>query len=273
MAPSIYGATRYYIIYNCIVYIIQLHHVIVYIMYTSCIVYCLVLSLPFTDGQRNIYVRSIYPHFFKNIGAPRRNYVTATSLQTRNRHCNYWDASNWQKLLSYLHCSYAEGEQFLWLHWEERHVIVPLKRLMLRNSSVVHLIDPCFSLDVYPAVTVFFASPTESNFEPYHSKEMNTYFMPLWTREELMDAHSKLSLTFEEDIFRFWGGVFLDSYRSNLLHSHLTKILQSGKLLQLVQVTDDFTLSPDINHCQWLIHRVPSSDYRSCVCEVPSDYL
>ena len=60
----------------------------------------------------------------------------------------------------------------------------------LDNSSVVHLIDPCFSrglIDVYPAVAVFFASPTQSNFEPYHSKEMNTYFMPLWTREELIN--------------------------------------------------------------------------------------
>ena len=44
-------------------------------------------------------------------------------------------------------------------------------------------------------------------------------------------------------------------------------------LLQLVQVIDYFTLSPDFNHCQWLLHRVPTSDYRSCVCEVPSDYV
>ena len=128
-------------------------------------------------------------------------------------------------------------------------------------------------IDVNPAVAVFFASPTETNFEPFHLKEMNMYFMPLWTKEELMDAHSKLGSTFEEEIFRCWGGVFLDSYRSKLLHTNLTEFLKSKMLVDLVQVTDHSARSPEMEHYQWLLHRVPCDDYQSCVCQVPSDFV
>ena len=99
------------------------------------------------------------------------------------------------------------------------------------------------------------------------------YFMPLWTKEELMDAHSKLGSTFEEEIFRFWGGVFLDSYRSKLLHTNLTQFLKSKMLVDLVQVIDHTTLTPEMKHYQWLLHRVPCDDYQSCVCQVPSDFV
>ena len=240
------------------------------------------LSLPFTDGQRNIYIRSIYPHFFSRILEHRKEImslpphcrpgiaIAITGTPRTGKSCFLIYVAHMLKENS-INFVVTLGRKTYNSSFEDADVTKDL-----HNSSVVHLIDPCFSrgfIDVYPAVTVFFASPTESNFDPYHSKEINTYFMPLWTKEELIDAHSKLSLTFDEAIFHSWGGVFLDSYRSNLLHFHLTKILQSDKLLQLVQVTDDFILSPDIKQCQWLIHRVPSSDYRSCVCEVPSDYV
>ena len=92
----------------------------------------------------------------------------------------------------------------------------------LKNRSVVHLIDPgdnppILGLQRHEAFAIFFASPTISNINPYHQKELCTLFMPLWSRNEMEDCCTTLETPFNEDIFNRWGGVFIDSFRDEML--------------------------------------------------------
>ena len=242
----------------------------------------LVLTLPYIKEQRDVYVQSIYTDFFSRILKHRDDIMSLPSHSREGLAIAITGTPRTGKsyfLIYVAHMLQGENISFVITRgkktynssYEEADITKDLD-----NSSVVHLIDPHFSgcdIDVHAAIPVIFASPTESNFKPYHLKEIYRYFMPLWTREELMDAHSQLGSTFEEDLFRCWGGVFIDIPRSELLHLNLTEVLQSKMLVKLVKVFDHWALSPKISHCQWLIHRVPCDDYRFCVCEAPSDFV
>ena len=256
-----------------------IYNFIVYIIFS---ITFLVLTLPYIRGQRDVYVRSIYPDFFSRILMHRDDImslpshsreglaiaITGTPRTGKSYFLIYVAHMLQEKNINFV---ITLGRKTYNSSYEEADITKDLD-----DSSVVHLIDPSFTgcdIDVYPAIPVIFASPTESNFKPYHLKEIYRYYMPLWTREELIDAHSQLGSTFEEESFHCWGGVFLDTKRSDLLHFNLSEVLQSETLVNLVRVIDHWALTPGLQHCQWLIHRVPCDDYRSCLCEAPSDFV
>ena len=147
-----------------------------------------------------------------------------------------------------------------------------------KNRSVVHLIDPgdnppILGLQRHEAFAIFFASPTISNINPYHQKELCTLFMPLWSRNEMEDCCTTLETPFNEDIFNRWGGVFIDSFRDKMLEDQLDRILQSSILRDILSNLHCDALNEPVHQHQWLLHRYPIENYRRCEIQLPSPYV
>ena len=145
------------------------------------------------------------------------------------------------------------------------------------QKSVVHLIDPEGKpvpfLDQHEAFAVFFASPTITNIEPYHKKNLVCLFMPLWTRDEMQRCCDTLQLEFDAKIFEKWGGVFIDCFRAATLESQLDEVLESSNLRDILSNLHSDSLSESIKQNQWLLHRHPYGDYRKYEVQLPSFYV
>lgn len=97
--------------------------------------------------------------------------------------------------------------------------------------------------------------------------------MPLWSRNEMEDCCATLATPFNEDIFNKWGGVFIDSYRDELLESQLERILQSSILRDILSNLHHDSMSERIYEHQWLLHRFPIENYTMCDIQLPSLYV
>lgn len=146
---------------------------------------------------------------------------------------------------------------------------------ILDNPDAVHLIDPEWP-DAFReciAFTVFFTSPTLANIGKYHMKRLRRLYMPIWSKHELEECYSSLSLCFAESNYMKWGGIMATSYEFSALEERLSEILQSKSLIDVLSINDPLVLSPEMEHHQWLLHRHPTDDYKNCHITLPSDYV
>ena len=151
-----------------------------------------------------------------------------------------------------------------------------LRETLLANFRVVHLIDPSkdpFYLCEHNAFAVFFTSPTINNIEPYHLKNLLTLYMPLWSEEEMTECYEVLEQPFDRKLYEKWGGVILDSVRDLFMEKSLCEVLNHKELLALLSAKEKSTLSENIIHNQWLLHRYPTSDYTDQTIHLPTDYV
>ncbi len=148
---------------------------------------------------------------------------------------------------------------------------------LLEKKSVVHLIDPkgkaVPNLREHNAFAVFFASPTDSNVIPYHSKNLLPFYMPLWKKPEMIKCYNSLGETFDPVRFDKWGGIFVDAFRDRTLDAKLQEVLQSSDLRVILSNLHSATLQEKVGSNQWLLHRHPSDDYRCCEIQLPSAYV
>ena len=145
-----------------------------------------------------------------------------------------------------------------------------MEKKYLSDPTIIHLIDP-FSKTViceHDAFAIFFASPSISNIHPYHRKNLQRMFMPLWSKEEMRDCYTVLQEKFDENLYDKWGGIFMDEYRSKVMQSELADLS-----LEMVLAVSKQALSLDVASYQWLIHRIPTDDYSSCETTLPSNYV
>ena len=110
--------------------------------------------------------------------------------------------------------------------------------ISLFDSSVIHLIDPLscsFGHQEHNAFAVFFTSPTVNNILPYHLKNLKTFYMPLWTENELTTCRNNLNLKIPaKDIHDKWGGVFVNEWNAECFETTLFHILSSTDVMKLL---------------------------------------
>ena len=154
-----------------------------------------------------------------------------------------------------------------------------------KGHRAIHLVDPTHHPEPgfveHYGLVIFFASPTLSNVDPYHSKKLMMLYMPVWDKDEMLQAIRYLDWDPDKSLqnFNIWGGVVLSGFGSSTMESELDRILNDQRLLALLSNVQDTTLSREMTSCQWLLHRRPivdsegTVDFTKCTVSFPSSYV
>ena len=152
------------------------------------------------------------------------------------------------------------------------------------NQRVIHLVDPSNRtiLRETRCYTIFFTSPTAANITPFHLRNLITFVMPVWTKEEMLDCCSTLGWNVDQHMkfFEKWGGVIVRGYHQDMsMEYNLEDFLHSASLFTILSAADNRTLTHTIEHHQWILHRNPvlqengNVNYKSHIINFPSKYV
>ena len=65
----------------------------------------------------------------------------------------------------------------------------------------------------------------------------------------------------------------LDFLRDSFMEKSLREVLNYKELLALLSAKEKSTLSDEIIHNQWLLHRYPTPDFTDHTIHLPTDYV